>query len=71
MAASYRLEATPFCESCVSRITEDVAWMEGVSAVEVKVGDPIVKVWHDPATVPPERILEALDKAGEKASLVP
>src|SRR5262249_12101975 len=71
VAATFKLDEQPYCASCVTRVTGAVSWLKGVSAVEVKVGDPVIKVWYDPTAVPPEKILEVLNKDGEKASLVP
>jgi copper chaperone CopZ len=70
VAATFKLEAEPTCAGCVARITEAVGPIAGVSSVEVTVGNPTLRVWHDPAQSPEQSILEALDKSGEKASLV-
>src|SRR5262245_44763834 len=71
VATTLKLEQQPYCASCVSRITKSIDWLQGVSAVDVKVGDPNIKVWHDPSTVTDAKIVEVINKAGEKASLVP
>jgi len=71
VAATFKLESEPYCKSCVARVTKAVDWLDGVSAVDVEVGNPEIKVWYDPARVPPEKILEVLNKARETASLVP
>ena len=70
VVATFKLEAQPTCAGCVARITEAVTPVAGVSSVEVTLGNPTLKVWHDPAQSPEQLILEALDKSGEKASLV-
>jgi copper chaperone CopZ len=71
VATTLKLDEKPYCDSCVTRVTESIKWLKGVSAVDVKVGDPNIKVWHDPATVTDDKILEVLNKAGETASLAP
>jgi len=71
VATTLKLDDAPYCNSCVTRVTKAVSWLQGVSAVDAKVGDPDIKVWHDPSTVTDAKILEVLNKAGEKASLAP
>ena len=71
VASTFTLEAEPHCEGCITRVTEELNWIEGVSVIDVRVGTPTLKVWHDPEKVTPQYILEALTKAGEKATLVP
>jgi copper chaperone CopZ len=71
VASTLKLDAQPYCDSCVTRVTSAIDWLPGVSVVDVKVGDSNIKVWHDPSTVTDDKILEVLNKAGEKASLVP
>jgi len=71
VATTLKLDEKPYCASCVSRVTEAIDWLPGVSAVDVKVGDSNIKVWHDPSTVTDAKIVEVINKAGEKASLVP
>jgi len=71
VAATLKLDDDPYCDSCVHRVTKAIDWLPGVSAVDVKVGDPNIKVWHDPSSVTDAKILEVLNKAGEKASLAP
>ena len=71
IAANFALEQKPYCDSCVRRVTKAVDWLPGVSVVEVTVGDPNIRVWHDAFKVSDTKILEVLNKAGEKASLAP
>ena len=71
VAATLKLDSEPYSDSSVRRVTKAIDWLPGVSAVDVKVGDPDIKVWHDPSSVTDAKILEVLNKAGEQARLVP
>ena len=65
----FRLEEQPYCPSCAGRLHTELDGIPGVSAVEVRIGDPILRVWHDESVMPKQRILELLNKCGEKATL--
>ena len=55
------------CQSCVRHVEGALRKLEGVAAVEVKLQDGKVRVEHDPAKVPVERMIEAIDDAGYEA----
>jgi hypothetical protein len=67
--AMFRLEEAPYCESCSGRLHTELDGVPGISAVEVRIDDPILRVWHDESVMPKQRILELLIQCGEKASL--
>ena len=56
VAATLKLDDDPYCDSCVHRVTKAIDWLPGVSAVDVKVGDPNIRVWHDPSSVTDAKI---------------
>jgi hypothetical protein len=67
--STFKLEEQPYCESCTGRLHTELDGVPGISAVDARVGDPLLRVWHDEASMPAARILELLQRSGEKASL--
>ncbi len=65
--ATFTLEEEPFCASCTGRLHEELDGLPGISSVDARIGDHTLRVWHD-ATMPADKILALLNKAGEKAS---
>ena len=67
--ATFTLEEQPYCVSCTGRLHTELDGIPGISAVDARVGDPTLRVWHDETAMPAQRILELLIKSGEKATL--
>jgi len=70
VAAALVLHEAPSCANCTGSITRALQALPGVSAVEVRVGDPALTVWHDPALAT-DALLAALEQAGEQAAPKP
>lgn len=57
------------CPSCVAKIEKRVGKLDGVENVTVKFATAKVEVDHDPAAASTDDIVEAIGKAGYKATL--
>lgn len=57
------------CPSCVRHINDALGDLAGVSGVDVRLDDGTVRVRHDPAASPVERLIGALGEAGYEASI--
>lgn len=56
------------CPSCVAKIEKQVGRLKGVESVKVHFASARVEVVHDPALAPVEDLVEAVAKAGYKAT---
>ena len=63
------LEERPYCASCTGRLHTELDGIPGISAVETRVDDPILSVWHDEQAMPKQKILDLLLACGEKVKL--
>jgi copper chaperone len=52
------------CDHCVASIESALAPLEGVTKVEVDLGDKVVMVAHDPETVDAARITRSVEGQG-------
>ncbi len=56
------------CPSCVAKIEKQVGRLKGVESVKVHFASARVEVVHDPALAPVEDLVEAVARAGYKAT---
>lgn len=56
------------CPSCVGKIEKRVGKLKGVEDVKVKFATAKVEVDHDPSVTSADEIVEAIGKAGYKAT---
>jgi copper chaperone len=56
------------CGSCVGHVDEVLYELQGVTNVDVRLGDGKVVVQHDPDRVSVGRLIAALGQAGYEAS---
>lgn len=56
------------CQGCVRSVTSALEARPGVVAAEVSLEQAQAKVSYDPATISPEALREAVEKAGFDAS---
>jgi len=56
------------CPSCTRHVNSALADLDGVTKIDVRLRDGQVVVEHDSETIPVDRLIEALDRAGYNAS---
>ncbi|MFT0848169.1 heavy metal-associated domain-containing protein [Actinomycetaceae bacterium L2_0104] len=56
------------CPSCVSKIEKQLGKLDGVSSVTVHFASARIEITHDPAVIPVEALVSAVEKAGYKAA---
>lgn len=59
------------CPSCVGKIEKRVGRLAGVDAVQVHFATSRIEVDHDPALTSADDLVEAVAKAGYKATVAP
>jgi copper chaperone CopZ len=57
------------CGGCVASVQSVLAALPGVQGVQVTLDPPAAVVDHDPATAPPEKLIQAVVDAGFGASV--
>lgn len=55
------------CSACVRHVESALRTIDGVGAVEVKLGEGEARVQYDSSKAPVARLIEAIDDAGYEA----
>ena len=69
--AELKVKTSAVCEMCKTTIEKELAFTKGVKKSELDVASKVVTVTYNPNKTTPEKIRQAIAKAGYDADTVP